>query len=58
MMKIRSRLWILWGQVAVDLMVHGSEFREFWKGSKENRSGPSTPEGNVASAKRNHDFVS
>jgi hypothetical protein len=39
-------------------MVRESEFREFWKESKENRSGPSKPEGHVEEDKINHDFVS
>jgi hypothetical protein len=50
-MDIRSRPWILLGQVAVDLMVHGSEFWEFWKGSKGNKSRPSTLEGHMVEAK-------
>jgi hypothetical protein len=44
--------------VATDLMVRGSDFWEFWKESKENRSGPSKPEGHMAADKRNRDFVS
>jgi hypothetical protein len=44
--------------VAADLMVCGSDFREFWKESKENRSGPSKLEGHVAADKRNRDFTS
>jgi hypothetical protein len=39
-------------------MVRGSDFREFWKDSKENGSGPSKPEGHVVADMRNHDFMS